>query len=379
MKKIIAIVALAAGMLSSAIQAQTNAPLPSTSIKGTMDIVFNTQTTPTPQKGQKDIYTLDVNFCNLDVFHGTVTDLPLIMSASWGGLGSATVAQPRSLTFALDCDLINPRNPAQTKNVGSLHGFVPIGQNGDYNFDAGTLTLTTIPARSGLGVDRKFTGVAQGKPLVRPANWYDTMERQVINITRNINGRNMTVSLKKYDKMNFSNYVMAAGPVQAYGDATVSGEMLYDYEKKTWFFNGITIQYPVGNAIKIDRLTGDIRWMPDQHRAANGLGEYDFDIRVNEPLPDENAVFAAPTPGQDAEDAFFQTDNTIPALSGTMKYKDQQKNGTVDLVNDPLGNNSTTLSSAVAIDLVGNNLTKQQTMVLLKMIIFTAIVPMNAD
>lgn len=34
---------------------------------------------------------------------------------------------------------------------------------------------------------------------------------------------------------------------------------------------------------------------------------------------------------------------------------------------------------AVAIDLVGNNINKQQAMVLCKMVIFAAVIPMNAD
>jgi hypothetical protein len=50
-----------------------------------------------------------------------------------------------------------------------------------------------------------------------------------------------------------------------------------------------------------------------------------------------------------------------------MKYKDTLKD------------DGDTLSSQVAIDLSGNNITKQQTMVLCKMIIFAAVVPMNSD
>jgi hypothetical protein len=41
--------------------------------------------------------------------------------------------------------------------------------------------------------------------------------------------------------------------------------------------------------------------------------------------------------------------------------------------------NGDTLASAVTIDLNGNNINKQQVMVLGKVIIFAAVIPMNSD
>jgi hypothetical protein len=114
-------------------------------------------------------------------------------------------------------------------------------------------------------------------------------------------------------------------------------------------------------------VTGTIRWVKDPQRKSNGLGQYEFDVRVNEPVADGSGVFAAPTD----ESAFFSTDSTVPGLSGTMKYKDTIKDdGTED---------GLTLSSAVTIDLVGNNINKQQVMVLGKVIIFASVIPMNSD
>ena len=376
MKKLILIAALT--LSSVVVLAQTTNTTVPTFITGHMDIKYDTQVPAVPQPGDKDTYELNINFCDKDLFHGTITDLPLLTASKWGGLGGSQVVQKRSLNYDIACDIINPKNHAQTKNIGSILGRVNIAETGEYHYDIGTLKFTTIASGQGLGLDRRFDGVAYGKPLVRPANWLETMQREAVSITRNVNGKTMTQVLTKYDVMDFRNVVIAAGPVAAYGDTTVNGKMLYDYEKKTWFFKDITIQYPIDSNIKIDRISGDIRWMPDAHRATSGQGEYDFDIRVNEPLPSEATAFSAPAGGDD-ENAFFQTDPSVCALNGTMTYKDTFKSGTVNPKSDPTGENATTLMSSVDIKLNGNNLTKQQAMILCKMIIFTAVVPMNSD
>jgi hypothetical protein len=283
-----------------------------------------------------------------------------------GGWTGSTVVQRRSLYYDIACDVMNPKNTAQTRNVGRLFGSVPISMSGAYNYSDGNLEISVLPMGNSGGFDSKFSGTAFGKPLNRPANWMDTLQREAVNITRSINGKTTTVVLKKYDKMEFRSVILGEGPVPIYKNVTVNGEMLYDYDKNCWFFNNMTVQYSVGENVKIDRLAGTIRWVEDPNRKSNGVGEYDFDIRVNEPAPDENAAFSSANNNSD-ESAFFATDTSVPSLSGTMKYKDTLKD------------DGDTLSSQVAIDLSGNNITKQQTMVLCKMIIFAAVVPMNSD
>ena len=54
-----------------------------------------------------------------------------------------------------------------------------------------------------------------------------------------------------------------------------------------------------------------------------------------------------------------------------MKYK--------DTIKDDGGEDGLTLSSAVTIELNGNNINKQQVMVLGKVIIFASVIPMNSD
>ena len=345
-------------MLAVAITLSAQTSNPPTFIKGSLDIKYNTKLSSPPIAGTKDVYTLNINVCNSALFHGTISDRPLIM----GGIIGTSVVQARSLTYDIACDVVNPQNPAQTKNVGRIYGVVPIDQSGVYHYDTGSLEISVLPMGNAGGFDSKFGGLAIGKPPLRPANWLDTIQRIPVSISRSVNGKTMTVVLKKYDKMEFRQHVLGAGPVQIYQPVTINGEMLYDYEKYSWFFNNVTVQYAVNGAVKIDRLTGNIRWVEAPNRKTSGEGEYQFDIRVNEPPPSESAAFAPTTD----ESAFFQTDSSISALTGTMKYKDTLRD-------------DTTLASAVTVDIAGNNITKQQAMVLCKMLIFSAVVPMNSD
>jgi hypothetical protein len=339
--------------------AQTNTNL---FIKGTMNITYNTHQNPAGTKGIQDVYDINLNVANSVVFHGKMSDTPQIIE----GMFSKSVTQPRTLKYDVDCDVVNPANPSQTRNIGRMYGIVPITSDGVYDYDKSSLVIDILPMGNAGGFTSKFSGQAAGKPLVRPANWTDTI-RETVNINRLVNGKPMTVSLKRYDKMEFHNVVLAEGPVQIYQPVTVNGQMLYDYDKNCWFFNNFTVQYADNGTVKIDRVTGTIRWVKNAQRKINGLGQYEYDIRVNEPAPDAAGVFAAPTD----ESAFFTSNTTVPGLTGTMKYKDTIKDdGTED---------GLTLSSAVTIDLTGSNITKQQLMVLNKVAIFASVIPMNSD
>jgi len=347
-------------ILAFAVGAFAQSNLPPTFIKGTMGIVFNTHQSPPNTKGIQDVYDININVANSALFHGKMTDRPQIID----GWISKAVTQPRTLHYDVACDVVNPRNPAQTKNIGKLYGMVPISSDGVYHYDQGSLSVDILPMGNAGGFASKFGGVAIGHPLSRPSNWMDTFQCEAVSITRSINGKNSTVVVKKYDKMDFSQTVIAAGPTQRYQPVTMNGQMYYDYDKNCWLLNNMTAQYtdPTGR-VQIDRIAGTIRWVEDPNRKANGLGHYDFDMRLNEPPPNENAAFTAPAD----DSAFFTTDTTIPGLTGTMNYK------------DTLNADGDTLNSAVTIDLTGNNITKEQTMVLAKVLIFTAVIPFNSD
>lgn len=333
---------LAVALVASA---QTNTPSPT--ITGSLDIQYGSRTqvdsNGKPTKGAKDLYTIKMNVANSAIFNGTITDYPLVM----GGWMGDTVDQRRQLVYDVQCDVVNPKNPGQTKNVGRLFGKVGIEIDGSYKYDQGSLQMSILPMGNAGGFDSKFTGSTVGKPMNRPANWLESMQKTAVSITRSVNGKPMKVTLKKYDKMEFRNHTIGAGPVAIYPSFRVDGEMLYDYDKSCWFFNN----FIAGQ----DRWSGNIRWI-------QSASEYQFDIRVNEPPPSESAAFTAAAD----ESAFFETDTKTASLTGTMKYKDVVKG-------------KQTIASTVLIDLTGNNLTKQQTMALAKIIVFSSAVPMNAD
>lgn len=347
MKKFIAVIGLVSALALPSMAQSTNPP---TFIKGTLDIKYNSRNSEKPVKGVVDQYSVNVNVCNSALFHGTIVDRPQIID----GWVSKSVVQTRRVSYDIDLDVVNPKNPSQTRNVGKLKGEVPIASDGLYNYDQGSLSIDVLPMGQAAGFSSKFSGTVNGKPMNRPANWLDTFKGNAVSITRSVGGKPQTVVLKKYDKMSYNQAVLGAGPVQYYSPVTVTGEMLYDYDKNCWFFNNVSLVY----GARRDTVTGTIRWV----EPSKGNGEYQFDVRVNEPPPSENAAFA---PAGD-ESSFFSTDSTIPSLSGTMKYKDTLRG-------------ETTLASHVEIDLNGNNLSKPQVVALAKVIIFSAVVPMNSD
>lgn len=332
--------------------AQTNKP---TFIKGTMDIRFNTRTVAEPTKGVTDLYTLNLNVSDSALFKGTIAFTPYLASF----LGAV---QSASLNYNIECDVVNPANPSQTKNVGRLYGIVPITPEGVYKFGDGSLRVGVYASGRSQEFESKFTGTAAGKPLVRSEGFLDKLKREAMNISKTVNGKTVTLIVKKYDKMTFTGHVMGQGPVPIYGEATVSGEMVYDYARLAWYFNNLKMSYAQDGQSKVDTLTGSIRWVESPQRKSNGEGEYQFDVRVNEPPPSESSAFSAATD----ESAFFQTDDTVAGLSGTMKYRDTMKGETVT-------------ASVVAVDLKGSKLSRQQTMNLAKLIMISSIIPINAE
>ncbi len=328
-------------------------------VKGSMDIKYNSRQNATPTKGVKDVYTLNVNVGNSVLFNGTITDTPQIID----GWISKTVVQARSLEYDINCDVVNPRNPAQTKNVGRMLGRVPINSDGVYLYDSGSLEISVLPIGNSSGFSSKFGGSVIGKPLIRPVNWMDSLVRETVNITRSVGGKTTTVTLKKYDKMEFRQHLISAGPIQSMSAVTVNGELFYDYLKNSWFWNGITFQYAENGLIKVDRISGIIRWVESPKRKTDGQGSYEFDLRFNEQMASANAAFETKVAD---EFSFFEVDTSVPSLTGKMSYADTLRG-------------ETTLASKVTIDLTSNNLTKLQVMAVVKTVLFSCVIPMNGD
>lgn len=342
-----------------ALAQQPAAPAPEVFIKGEMAIKFSTRTNTDsdgkPKEGVNDRYTLSVNVANSALFRGTIEHTPFISKL----VGSSQLAK---LTYTVDCDVVNPRNPSQTRNVGRLFGTVPVDDKNTYRFADGDLKLVVFPMGTAKGFETAFKGLAVGKPPASSEGFMSKLKKEALNITRSVNGKNVALAVTNYDRMDFRSHVLAAGPVQIYPEATVNGGMIYDYGRTAWYFDGVTITYVLDGRQYQDKLTGNIRWIESANRAASGEGEYQFDIRVNEPAQSESSVFSGPAD----ESAFFAQDEAIPALTGVMKYKDTMNGESVS-------------ASAVTIDLKGHKLTKQQGMALAKLLLLTVVVPLNAE
>lgn len=322
-----------------------------TFIKGDLGIKFNTRTQldgDKPKAGVADVYTLNVNVSNSARFQGTIEHKPTIK-------GMVGISQPGQIAYAINLDVVNPNNPAQTRNIGNLYGTVPIDPQNIYHFEFGEPKVSVFGAGSAKGFDSKFTGQAAGKPPADSGGMLDRLKKEALSITKNIGGKTVALTVTKYDKMEFKGHVLAAGPVQIYSEVTINGGFVYDYARTAWFFEGVTATYSVDGSLRADKISGNIRW--DSARS-----EYQFDIRINEKLATEASVFSGTT----SEADFFAVDSTVESLTGTMKYKDTTSG-------------EITTSSAVTVDLVGNKLTKQQTMYLCKLLFLSSIVPLNSD
>lgn len=337
--------------LTSAAQTPTVpvAPTKPLAITGGMTINFATRSAE-GKTGVVDTYTISINVANSALFKGTVTQLPFIHSYVGAN-------QAGKLTYALDTDVINPANPSQTVNVGKLFGTVPVDEHNVYRFDDGFLKINVNPRGKAAGFESRFTGLAIGKP---PQVSGVAKIRQ--DTLRLVSGKGGAVTLKNYDIMRFQNIVLAAGPVQIYPEVTMAGDMPFDYDRSIWYWRNVTASYGINGQRMFDTLTGSIRWIEDPARKTNGLGHYEFDLRLNEPPPSESAVFG----GTSDEASFFETDTSIPGLTGVISYKDTM-------------NGDTVTGSVIEIDLHGNRLTKQQMMYLAKLIFLVILVPFNAE
>jgi hypothetical protein len=358
MKKLIAIFSIVASTFVGMAQTSTN-DAPPTFINGDINIIYNSRknldSTGAPLRGFNDVYNINVNVCNSAIFRGTITQQPFIVGSTF------TAAQPGTLTYAMNCDVVNPKNPTQTRNAGRIFGVVPVDKDGIYRYESGNLETSIEQMGSSPAFRSKFAGLVVGKPPVKVLGMVESLQKQALTLRKTIQGKTEIIVVKNYDKMEFKSHVIAAGPVQIYPDITLNGNMIYDGDRSVWYFDNLVIIYNNGRQSP-DRLTGNIRWVEAPDRKSSGAGEYQFDIRVNEPPPNEAAMFA----GAADESAFFTTDATIPGLTGTMKYKDTMSGDKI-------------VASSVKLDLHGNKLTKQQVMSLCKLLVFSSVVPLNAE
>lgn len=326
-------------------------------VTGTVDIAYGSRGVDGPVAGIPDVYTVNLNVTDTLVFKGKVTSLPTILSDK---LGLET--QPGQLTYSLDLGIKNPADPSQQKMVGKLTGGVPIDKTGTYQYDKGTLRVAVDAVGKSAEFSSPFKGVAVGKP---PKNnsLLAQAKKEAQKIQRQVKGKVMTITVSDYDQLIFQGLTLGMGPVRSYPETTVNGSMLYDYERGAWYFRDVTMSYNQDGKQVTDKLSGSMKWVESPAQGSTRPGEYQVDIRVNEPeAKGEAAVFA----GADDESAFFATDSTLAGLSGSIKYKDTLRGETV------------TASNTVW-DLKGAQLSKLQVVNLSKVLAFIAIKPLNDE
>lgn len=337
----------------------------SNTIKGKLDIQFNSRVQQddngNPTLGVKDVYTFDLGVTDTLLFQGSVEHLPTILG---GGMGSEK--QAGTLMYNLNLVMRNPAYPEQKKAVGKFVGGVPIDKKGVYQYGNGTMRMAVDVSGKASGFESAFRGTAAGKPPKGSgSSLIERAKKKAETLTRQVKGKTVRLVVTDYDKMAYPDLVIAAGPVQAaYPETRVTGEMMYDYERSSWYFRNVTMAYTLGGKSITDKLTGNIKWVESPQRKSNGEGQYEFDVRVNE--PEQQSTEAAVFQPADDEAAFFTPDKTLSCLTGTAKYKDVMRGDTVS-------------SSAVNIELVGNNLSKAQMVYLAKLIWLVNVVPMNAE
>lgn len=347
-------------------------------VSGTMDIDFGTRrnldttgklVAGSPAEGAKDTYKMALNVAKTTEYSGSISRYPRLESKILG-----REIQAAQLVFDVNLAVRNPKNLEQKKNVGKWVGSTTIDKEGVYDFGGTTSNASQLRmAIDAVGKATAFSGLFSGKVYGKVSEEKGLLDRKLTEYTRLVKGKKVTIKVKKSDPLKFSNLQLGEGPAQIYPRTIVNGNLDYDYDTGNWLTNGIVFKYTVNGVEKTDTITGSIKWVEDPSRASNGKGQYEFNLRFNEdtskPASDESAAFAGDA--SQSEDAFFEVDNSVPGITGTISYVDTLEGGGDD--EEP-----TVLASKVTYALDANKLTKAQAVNLFKLLmVITG--PMNDE
>lgn len=320
-------------------------------ISGTVNIAFNTRTRVDakgkPEVGAKDVYDVALSVGKTTEFKGKVERQPLLTSSVLG-----REQQAGQFYYALNLAVVNPVNMTQKKTVGKWVGTVPINAEGMYEL-AGSGESKHRISVDAIGRAPAFTDNFGGR-LYGKGKKTDG----VMSYVRKFQGKEVTLKVKNVDPMRFENVTIASGPSLNYPKVSVSGNLDFDYETGNWLTNGIRFHYSLNGKEYDDVVTGSIKWVEDENRASNGKGQYEFNLRWNETAANSASTEADAFKSASDEEAFFAVDNTVPSLTGLVKYED-----TMIKVNGE----DVPSASKIAYQLDANQLTKQQVMNFLKL------------
>lgn len=320
-------------------------------ISGTTTITFGSRTNLNekgkPQKGAKDVYEVNLSVAKTTEFKGKIERYPLIVSDLLG-----RTEQPAQIVFSLDLGVVNPADMTQKKTVGKWVGTVPINTNGVYEL-GGTGDSKHRISIDAIGRAPAFTENFSG-------NLYGKGKKTggVMSYVRQIQGKEVKLEIKNSDPLRFENVTLATGPAQSYPRTTVNGNLDYDYETGNWLTNGLKFHYTLNGKEYDDVVTGSIKWVEDPNRASNGKGQYEFNLRFNEGKSKPATTEADAFTNLSDEEAFFAVDNSVPSLTGTIKYEDTF----TSISGEPVPS-----ASKITYQLDANMLTKQQIMNFLKL------------
>lgn len=320
-------------------------------VTGTVNISFNTRTRldakGRAELGAKDLYDVALTVGKTTEFKGKVERQPVLHSTILG-----RVEQPGQLFYSLNLAVINPVNMTQKKTVGKWVGTVPISVEGVYDLEGSGESKHRISVDA-IGKAPAFTDNFGGRLYGKGKK-----TAGIMSYVRRIQGKEVTLKVSNVDPMRFENVVLAIGPSQNYPKVTVNGNLDFDYETGNWLTNGIKFHYSLNGKEYDDVVTGSIKWVEDENRASNGKGQYEFNLRWNEQAAAPASTEADAFKTASDEEAFFAVDNSIPSLTGTVKYEDTMTT---------VGGESTPSASKITYQLDANQLTKQQVMNFVKL------------
>ncbi len=319
-------------------------------ISGTVNITFATRTNVDDKGrakvGAKDVYEVALNVAKTTEFKGKVERFPLLTSSVLG-----RVEQKGQLFYSLDLAVINPVDMTQKKTVGKWVGTVPIDSNGVYELEGAGDSKQRISVNA-IGKAPAFTDNFGGRLFGKGKK-----TEGVMSYVRQLQGKAVKIEVKNVDPMRFENVALAQGPSQNYSRCIVNGNLDFDYETGNWLTNGIRFHYTHNGKEIDDVVTGSIKWVEDANRATNGKGQYEFNLRWNEANNKPASTEADAFTGASDEEAFFAVDNSVPSLSGVVKFEDTMVGGS-----EPIPS-----ASKITYQLDANQLTKQQIMNFLKL------------
>lgn len=310
-------------------------------VAGTMSIEFATRDPRNRSDGEvnegvRDVYTVDLKVLGDYGFANTIERQPRV-GDTWSMLG---LSDEQRAGFRYGVDLT-----FRTRKVGNLVGFVGVAEDGTY-----TLADEASPLRLDVQAGKApfisyFKGSIKGLPVTGSSDATSSLLRQIRVIGRQ-DGRTVArdVAVEPFD----ARLTLAKGVDPGrFPETAVTGSLNYDRETAN-YYPRLEMSYRIDGQDVTDVVEGNIRWNEEQYR-------YEFNVTFAKTSADTAVVedfFEESAAASD--DDFFAVDASVPALTGSIAYKDTGES------------EAGPLSSVATYQLDANNLTPAQIMNFMK-------------